>query len=57
MAKMGRPPKRPADRQSEKVTVKFTPGERRRVDAEARKAGLPLGTWLRREALKRAKGG
>lgn len=45
-ARMGRPPKPPGEKQSVKVTVKLTPGERRRLDAEARKAGAPLATYI-----------
>ena len=43
---MGRPPKPPAEKQSVKVTVKMTPGEHRKLSTAARKARLPLATYI-----------
>ena len=47
-SKMGRPPKRPEDRQSEVVLVRLTKADRRLLEAEAGAEGLPLGTYLRK---------
>jgi len=46
--KMGRPPKRAADKMSERVLVSFTPADFRRLKADAQALGLPLATVLRR---------
>jgi len=45
-ARMGRPPLPAAKRRSERVTVRMTPGEYARLQARARRAGLPLGVYL-----------
>ena len=46
--KMGRPPKAPADKFSERVTVRLTPAEFARLRAEAESHGLPLAEVLLR---------
>ena len=43
---MGRPPKAPEDKSSERVMVRFTPGQYRKLLAEAKKAGLPLAAFI-----------
>ena len=45
-AKMGRPPKKPKDKQASCIMVRLTAGERRRLAADARAAGLPPATYL-----------
>lgn len=45
-SKMGRPPKKPKDKQSSCVMVRLTPAERRQLEADARAAGLPPATYL-----------
>ncbi len=45
-AKMGRPPLKPEDRRSVKISIRITPGEVARLDAEARRLGLPVGEVL-----------
>jgi hypothetical protein len=42
----GRPPKRPADKQSERVMVYLTKAERKRLETLARKKGLPLASLI-----------
>jgi hypothetical protein len=55
-ARMGRPPKSPAEKQSKAVMIMLTPGEHRQLKAAARKAGLPLATYIM-TAWREAKGG
>ena len=45
-ARMGRPPKPPAEKFSEKVTIKMTRAERTWLEAKARKEGLSLSALL-----------
>jgi len=45
-ARMGRPPKPKADKQSCQVSVKLTPGELRRLRSEAKRAGMSLAGWI-----------
>ena len=45
---MGRPPKAPADKFSERVTVRLTPAEFAQLRAEAESHGLPLAEVLLR---------
>lgn len=45
-AKMGRPPKPPAEKMSKLVGLKVTPGEYRRLRAAARKAGLSVAAYI-----------
>jgi len=47
----GRPPFRAADRLSERYMLRFRPAERARLEAEARRAGLNLSTYLRHKIL------
>lgn len=44
---MGRPPKHPAQVLSERIEVRVTHRERRRMVAAARLAGLRLSEWMR----------
>ena len=43
---MGRPPKPPALKQSEMISVHVTPAERRRMEAEAARRGISLSALL-----------
>jgi len=45
-ARMGRPPKKPADRLSECIMVRVTKAERRRLQEEAERLGIPLAALL-----------
>jgi hypothetical protein len=45
---MGRPPKRAAEKQSECVMVRLTLKERRTLEAEAKRAGMPLASYIKR---------
>jgi uncharacterized protein (DUF1778 family) len=45
-ARMGRPPKAPEEKQSERVTVRMTREERRALEREAGEAGLSLAAYL-----------
>jgi len=54
----GRPPKKPADKMSEPVTVHLTPADSRRLAAEARRAGTSraavlLRAWQEQKKAKR----
>ncbi len=42
----GRPPKSKAEKQSARVMVNLTPAARARLEALARKEGLPLATYI-----------
>ena len=42
----GRPPKQPASRQSEMLSVYVTMAERRRLEAEAKRRGVSLSSLL-----------
>ena len=44
--KMGRPPKRPEDKQSSCIMVRVTVSERRMLEAEAKRRGLFLSALL-----------
>jgi len=44
--RMGRPPKPAAEKQSEAIMVRVTPGERKQLEAEARRLGVPLAVVL-----------
>jgi len=44
--KVGRPPKRKADKCGEKVTIYLTAEERKRLEKEAREMRLPLSAYL-----------
>jgi len=43
---MGRPPKLPAEKQGARVVVNMTKSEKRRLEMEARKAGMSLSAFL-----------
>ena len=43
---MGRPPKKPADRLTECIMVRVTKVERKRLEKEAERLGIPLATLL-----------
>ena len=43
---MGRPPLRPEQRRSESVRVAVTPGERKCLEAEARRRGMTISQVL-----------
>jgi len=43
---MGRPPKPRAEKLSECVMVRLAPADRKRLEADAKRAGLPLATYL-----------
>jgi len=45
-SKMGRPPKRPSERYSEQVNVHMTRAEKARLEAEAKRLGIPLPALL-----------
>lgn len=55
--KMGRPPKKPGDKQTACIMVRLTPAEGRRLRAEARAAGLPPATYLAELWRNRNEGG
>lgn len=44
--RMGRPPKPASEKQSRTVLARFTPGDYKRLTAEAKKAGMPIATYL-----------
>jgi len=48
---MARPRKRRADKQSICVVLHLTPDEKKKLDAAARRADLPVATLARRRAL------
>jgi hypothetical protein len=50
----GRPPKSAATKQSAKVVLHLTPAEKKRLDAEAARAKLPVATLARLRAVGRA---
>jgi hypothetical protein len=52
VSKRGRPPKSRADKQSVRVIVCMTPGEKKQLDAEAKRAKMPVSTLMRSRALK-----
>jgi len=45
-AKMGRPPKPRAEKQSERIAVNVTPAEYRAIKEDAKAAGLSLSAYL-----------
>ena len=45
-SKMGRHPKKPADRHSFCIAIRLTPAERRLIEAEARRRGLRMATLV-----------
>lgn len=49
--RMGRPPKKPSERRSTRVVVRFTPVELRAIEAAASTAGDPVATWIARVAF------
>lgn len=49
---MGRPRKSRVDKQSCKVVLHLTLAEKKRLDAAARRAGLPVATAVRRYAMR-----
>lgn len=51
---MGRPAAEKADRRTERLEIRCTPGERHLLGREADAAGLPVGTWLRELGIERA---
>lgn len=53
MAKMGRPPLPACARRREKIMVCLLEGERARLEAEAKKAGLRLSTFIAKVAVSR----
>lgn len=53
MTKMGRPPIPKKDRQSRIIGVRFTPEERRDVEAAAKQAGLSLSDYCRSKIIGR----
>jgi uncharacterized protein (DUF1778 family) len=52
---MGRPPKDPADQQSEIVAVRMTQDERAQCQHAADRAGVKLSAWMRDRLLRAAK--
>ena len=46
--KRGRPRKNPADKYSERLLIKMTPAERKRLDCESKKTGISLAGLLMR---------
>lgn len=52
--RMGRPPKPPAERHAERVTVRLRKAERLRLERAAKSAGLCLSEYVRAAALARA---
>lgn len=44
----GRPPKRPAEKRGRQVNVRMTPGEWKRLSAEARRLGVSMSALLMR---------
>ena len=50
-SKMGRPPFKPGERRSKQAVIRFRPEELRRLEAEARAAGMGLATYLRGKIL------
>ena len=46
--KMGRPPKPPAERCSERVTIRMTKAERKALEREAKRLGVSLADLLLR---------
>jgi uncharacterized protein (DUF1778 family) len=50
-AKMGRPPKPPAEKFSARVCAKMTQADRRRLERAAKAAGQELAEFVRRAAL------
>jgi uncharacterized protein (DUF1778 family) len=48
---MGRPCKPRAKKQSENVVLRLTPSEKKRLDAAAERAGLPVATFARIRAM------
>ena len=51
MARRGRPPKPRAKKQSELVVLHLTPAEKKKLDAAAERAGLPVATFARMHAM------
>ncbi len=47
-SKMGRPPMKPSERRSIVITLRLTPAERSRLEAEAKKSGQTLSEVLMR---------
>ena len=54
-AKMGRPPKPKAEKQSARIAVNVTPAEYRSIEQDAKAAGLSLSAYLL-ECWKKARG-
>jgi len=52
MGKAGRPSLHAKDRRSRKLFVRATPAEHRRLQAEARAAGVTLSAWMRTKLLR-----
>jgi uncharacterized protein (DUF1778 family) len=46
----GRPKKKPDEVQSKRIDIRLTADERKRFEAAAKSADLPLSEWLRRAA-------
>jgi len=55
--KLGRHPKKPADRLSEIVTLRMTPADHERILQDAKAAGLSLSNYLQRCWRQAKKGG
>jgi len=47
----GRKTRTDAPTEASRVTVRYSPEERTTVEAQARKAGVPLAEWIRRRTL------
>ena len=46
MAKIGRPKKKAKDKRSKPVSLRVTPGDHKRLFAEARRAGMTVSDYL-----------
>jgi hypothetical protein len=49
--RMVRLKKKPADKRSKVILVRVTPGERKRLEKEAKSVGVKLSEWMRRKLL------
>jgi len=43
---MGRPPKKPSEKQGENISVRMTKADRKKLEADAKTAGLSLSAYL-----------
>ena len=44
--RMGRPPKKPSEKQGENISVRMTKADRKKLEADAKTAGLSLSAYL-----------